>query len=312
MESNSTKNLVFGIFLTLLAYFLISMMSSLVKLLGTDMPTMEIILFMNLIPLLCLLPTILKKPLSSLKPIALTPHLIRDLGGIGSFFTYFFAIKYIGIIDATTLSYSSPFFIPIIWRIWAKEKIEREVWWAICLGFIGILFILKPGITIFQMASFIGILSALCSALALSALAYLNKKNENLTNTVFYNFLVGFLIALPIVFFFWKTPTFLQFSILISIGILSFLIQILLTKAYKHGTAAFLSPLSYSMIIYTALISWLFFKSPPGWFSLLGMLFVIVGGVTTYILTKKPKSFVEAFEADNIHRKIPWWKFWKK
>lgn len=100
----------------------------------------------------------------------------------------------------------------------------------------------------------------------------------------------------------------MQWIFLISIGILLAIGQLLLTTAYMHGTASFLSPISYSMIIFTGLISWMFFKQMPGWLSFIGTVLIVIGGTISYIIKVKPEKFIEIFEhppEEQIH-------FWKK
>ncbi len=95
---------------------------------------------------------------------------------------------------------------------------------------------------------------------------------------------------------------------LISIGILMAFGQLLLTTAYMHGTAPFLSPISYSMIIFTGIISSLFFKKMPGLLSFIGTILIIIGGSISYIIKVKPTRFIEIFEhppEEKIH-------FWRK
>ena len=304
-------SLGYGIFLTLIAYVMFAICSAFVRVLGEDFPTIEIILFQSIIPFLCLLPIVLSHHISSLKPVAITPHIIRDIGGLLSYFFYFLAIKYLGLIDATVLTYTAPFYIPIICYIWTKEKIHKETLWAIALGFLGVLLILKPGSSIFNPLSIIGILAGIFSAIVLVSISILNKKRELLTNTLFYNFLTATIISLPIAILSWKHPTFIQWALLLGIGLSTFIGQIFLTTAYRHGAAAYLSPMSYSIIIYISMISWIFFKSLPGWLSFVGILFVVIGGTITFVLRKHPPTISQSLKANHIHKK-PWWKFWSK
>ena len=304
-------NLLIGILVTITAYFFFSISSACVRPLK-NIPTIEIVFFQMFIPLLCLIPLIAINGLHKLKTKIFHIHLIRDVTGLIYFFFYFLAIKQIDLIDATVLAYTSPFYIPIICRIWIKEKMQKEVWVAVFMGFIGILLILKPGTEIFHLGSLIGISSGIMSALALTTISALNKKEERLLSTLFYFFLLSSLFSFPLVIFYWKTPTFLEFLFLLGVGITNFLAQMLLTKAYKYGTASFLSPLSYSIIIFTSLISWLFFKLPPGWISFVGIILIIFGGSLTFILKKEPKTVLEVFEKNNkILKKKRFWEFWK-
>lgn len=310
--TKKSKSLGYGIILTLLAYLLFAGASALVRLFEKGFPTIEIVFFQSLIPFLFFVPIVFSNKISELKPIAIYPHLLRDLAGLASYFTYFLSIKYLGLIDATVLSYTAPFYIPFIWNVWTKEKIPKEIWWAIGLGFIGIVLILKPGTSIFNSLSFIGILSGLLCALALTSISILNRKKERTRNTIFYNFLLSTTISLPFCVLFWKTPTLIEWLLLLGVGFFTLIGQILLTEAYKYGAASFLSPISYSIIIYTATISWIFFSILPDWLSLIGMLCVIIGGTLTFILTSKPKKLRDIFVADNRYPKKKWWKFRKK
>lgn len=306
------SSLGYGIILTLLAYASFATCSALVRGINQGLPTIEIIFFQSTICLLFLLPSLYyKKGLAKLKPVAIFPHLIRDISGASSYFFYFLAIKYLGLIDATVLSYTAPFYIPFFWKIWAKEPIPKEIFWAISLGFLGIILILKPGASIFSLYSWIGIFSGMLSALALTGVSMLHKKKERVENVLFYMFLTSTAISTPLVIISWKNPDFTQLFLLLGIGFFTFVGQILLTKAYKYGSASYLSPISYSAIIYTSFISYLFFNTPPGWINFIGSICVIAGGTLTYLLEKKPKNLAEALEANPFPRK-PWWKFWKK
>lgn len=305
MADQHKPSLFFGILLTLGAYFLFALSSICVRELNS-LPTIEIIFFQGFLPLICLL--LFEKPtLAQLKPLSWQGHLVRDIFGFASFFTYFQAIKYIDLVDATVLAYTAPFYIPFIWRIWAKEKINHEVWWAIFLGFIGVLLILKPGSSIFKFSAFLGIISGVFSSLSLSAISILNKKKESVNNILFYFFLLSSLLSFPFMFHYFVLPSFTGWLLILAIGVTNYYAQILLTKAYQHGTASYLSPLSYTIVIFTAFFSWMLFNKTPGLISLIGIIFIIVGGTMTYLLKKKPENISEAFEAEKIK---PWWKFW--
>ena len=300
------SNLFLGINLTLIAYLFFASSSAFVKLLP-NIPTIEIVFFQTFIPLICLIPFFFTNGFN-LKTKSFGTHLIRDISGIASYFCYFLAIKHISLIDATVLTYTAPFFIPIIWSIWMKEQVQKSIWWAISLGFIGILFILKPGTEIFHIGSIIGILAGIISAIALTSIGILNVKKEHLTTTLFYYFFIGSICLIPFLIPYWVSPSLLSLLILIGVGVTNFFGQMLLTKAFTYGTASFLSPLSYSIVIYTAIISWILFKAPPGWLSFVGITIIIFGGTLTFILKREPVNISEVFEKNQKK----WWQKWKK
>ncbi|NGX55887.1 MAG: Riboflavin transporter [Candidatus Anoxychlamydiales bacterium] len=300
-------NLKFGITITILAYFCFSICSTLVKILSPNFSIMQILFIQNSIALSIIFPYFYKNRKKNPKLKIFRLHLIRDLTGIFSFFCYYFAIKKINLVDATLLAYTAPFFTPIIWTIWTKEKMEKGIWWTIILGFIGIGFLLEPKEHMFQTSSFIGIGAGVLSSIALVSIKRLNQKLESLTKTTFYYFLVSSIVTLPFAIYQWKTPDIYQISLLLTMGILMAIGQLFLTIAYKHGTASFLSPLCYSTIIFIGIISIIFFNQIPSYLSLIGAILIILGGTISYILKIKPSHFMKLFEHSKEDKKH-WWR----
>ncbi len=305
--SPKQPNLLYGISVTLLAYLCFATAASIVRFVGPEFPTIQIIFIQNLISLLTVLPYSFKKNLLKVKKELKWIHAIRDVTGVASFFCYFYAIKRLNLVDATLLTYTAPFYTPIVWTIWTREKMEKGIWWTIILGFVGIAFILKPGNHILQAGAIYGFIAGILSSIALVSIRILNQKLESLTRTLFYYFLVGTILTMPFAIYKWHQPSFEQTIMLISIGFLMAVGQLFLTTAYKHGTASFLSPLCYSMIIFTGIISAIAFKQMPGWMSAIGAFLIILGGTISYIIKTKPDKFIKVFE-HTPEEKRHWWK----
>lgn len=297
--------LVLGIIISLFAYMFFVTTSSIVWSFKALFPTIQILFFQNFIGLVCILPIALRKGVSRLKTEALPTHLIRDVAGVLSYYLYFVAIRYLNLTDATTLSYTAPFFVPLVWWIWKQEKPELHILWSIIVGFIGVAVILNPTRQIFQEGFVFGLFSGIMSAIAFSALRVLNLKKEPMSRTLFYYFLFGTLFSGPFAWVYWVSPTGLQWVKVIGVGTATVTAQMLLTIAYRYGTASFLSPLGYSAVIYAAISSWLVFNIPPGIRSIIGTALIILGGTLTYILVKKPEKLSETFQSPNPKGKPP-------
>lgn len=130
--------LLLGIGISLVAYLFFVTVSSTVWSLQGRFPTVQIIFIQNLVSWLCILPIALRNGIKPLKTKFFSDHILRDLFGVSSYFLYFLAIRDLNLVDATTLNYSAPFFVPLIWWIWMKQKVGAHVWWSIIVGFIGV------------------------------------------------------------------------------------------------------------------------------------------------------------------------------
>lgn len=297
--------LLLGIAISLIAYLFFVTASSLVWEYGENFPTVQIVFIQNVISLICILPIALRKGFSRLKTQYFADHLLRDMFGIGSYYLYFLCIRSLNLVDATTLNYTAPFFVPLLWWIWTKEKVQKHVWWSIIIGFIGVAVILNPSKEIFQLGFLYGVFAGIASGAAFCALRILNMNYEPMSRTLFYYFAFGSLLMLPFTIVAWVPPTPIQWLGTIAIGIATAIAQILLTIAYRYGTASYLSPLGYVSVIYAGLASWLFFDTAPTWRSLIGTILIILGGTVTYILKKQPETLRETFEVPDTKEKPP-------
>lgn len=304
IESTPSR-LKLGIIITLIAYLFFAVGSALVYNFRGRFPTIQIIFIQNFVSLICILPIALRKGIKRLKTEEMPVHFLRDAMGVGSYFLYFLAIRSLNLIDATTLNYTTPFFVPFIWLLWQKEKIQTSVWWSIVVGFIGIATILNPSKDIFQLGFLYGISAGILSAVALAALRVLNVKKEPMSRTLFYYFSLGTIFSFPFAWAVWVPPIQEEWLFTIGIGVATAIGQILLTIAYRYGTASFLSPLGYITVIYNALITCFAFGQALGWHSLAGSALIIIGGTMTYVFKKQPISVLETFEHPDQKTKPP-------
>lgn len=303
-EETHLPRLSLGIFICLVACLFFVTASSLVWNFQGKFSTIQILFIQNAVSFLCILPVSLRKGHARLKTQVPHIHLIRDLFGVLSYYLYFVAIRYLNLVDATTLNYSAPFFVPLIWWIWTQEKIFPHVWWSIVVGFIGVAVILNPTKQIFQLGFLFGLFAGIASAVAFCAIRALNLKQEPMSRILFYYFLVGIFLSAPFAWVYWIPPTPLEWAQAIGIGVATAVGQILLTIAYRYGTASYLSPLGYSTVVYAAIISWALFDHPVQMRSLIGMLLILGGGVATYLLSRKG-GLKKALQVPRAEEKSP-------
>ncbi len=279
--------------------------SSLVASFKGAFPVVQILFVQNVVSFLCILPLIFCFSFPGLKTKVFYAHLIRDLTGVMSYYLYFVAIRFLNLVDATTLNYTAPLFVPFFWFIWMKEKVGRNVWWAIILGFLGVGVVLNPTKQIFQIGFVLGIFAGILSAVAFCAVRVLSLREEPARRTLFYYFCIGSILSFPFALVYWISPTPFQWVKMILIGVATACGQILLTIAYRYGTASYLSPLGYSTVLYAGLMSYFFFDKPIGLRTVLGSCLIILGGSMSYILKKKPASIAETFQSPKSDEKPP-------
>src|SRR5579872_2326374 len=123
-------------------------------------------------------------------------HLLRSLAGLTSMYCYFYAIKNLPLVNALTLSNTSPLFMPLIVLVWLKLVVSKWRYLALGIGFLGVIILLRPGNFHFNLGTMAGLGTGFFSALAYVTIRQLSKVESTETILAYY-----FLIATCITFF---------------------------------------------------------------------------------------------------------------
>ena len=166
---------------------------------------------------------------------------------------------------ATVIQYTYPIFISIFAVIFIKEKITRNIFIAIILGWIGILIILNPSqlsnldIEISNFSIFVAFLGAISTALAYITVKKLSY-NEDPLIIIKYFPLISLIILLPIVILSWVTPNLYELFWIMGIGIFTQLGQTYLTIGLKNLAATEVSTINYLQVVFGSIWGILFFR----------------------------------------------------
>jgi drug/metabolite transporter (DMT)-like permease len=253
-------------------------MSVMVKLLSHALPNAMVVFLRSALSLLVLLPTILRRGLGQLRTRHLKEHIVRGTVGMAAMYCFFFVIAKLGLAEALLLNYSLPLFIPLVERAWLGEPTPRGIWKPLAIGMLGLIFILKPGIGLFQPAALVGIMGAVFAATAQVGVRRLTL-TESVTKIVFYFSVCSTVIGLGPALFTWVTPSVGSIPIVVGMVLAGTLAQLLMTRAYQLAPAAQVGPFIYGSVAFAAAFDWAIFSRHPDGLSSLGTALVVVAGV---------------------------------
>ena len=273
-------NLPRGAALMLAAALLFAVAGAIIKHVSEQLPNEMVVFFRSFFGLLALAPFFLRHGPRHYATRRLGAHLVRALAGLTAMYCYFYAISRLPLAEAVLLNYTAPLFIPLAALFWVGEPFGRKLWWPIGVGFVGIVLILKPGLSLLAPIALIGLASGLFSALAMAGIRKLTD-TEPAIRVVFYFSLASTLVsALPLAWS-WQTPTANLWLPLILIGVFSTVAQILMTLGYAHAPAAQAGPFLYAIVVFAGIFGWALWEEVPGWLSFAGTLLVVLAGVLT-------------------------------
>ena len=219
--------------------------------------------------------------LASLRTKRLRGHGLRALlGGVGMFFTYG-AVVLLPLAEATTLSYTAPFFAVVIAVTMFGEKVGLYRSAAVIIGFAGVMVIMQPGqgaedITLW------GVCVALIGAALVALISYqiqdLNQ-TENPWTIVFWFTALTAPLLLLLMPFFAAAHDAETWGIVLAMALCGALAQILLTASLRFGSAGMVLLMDYTSLLWATWYGYTVFEREPSPSLWLGAPLIIAAGL---------------------------------
>lgn len=272
-----------GIIAMIISALGFAVMGAFVKLTG-DIPVIQKSLFRNGVTVLVTLIIMLnvKVDLRKIKHHKLL--LLRSILGTIGVILNFYALDHLILSDANIIARLSTFLVIIFCFFFLKEKVNLKQIGAILVAFIGVLFIVKPQLSL-DPAYMIAILGAVAAASAYTVLRVLGQKEHYLAIVMYFS-TFSTLVLLPVVAFNFVPMTGIQLAYSIFAGLGACVGQYALTIAYKYAPASEISIYNYFGVIFSAIIGIILFREYPDMFSW-GGYFIIFGSALTMFFDKK-------------------------
>ena len=252
------QTLKIGILAALSAALFLALMNMSAKLLADQLHPVVVTFWRNILSLGLLTAFILITGKSNLfKTTRLKDHTIRSVIGTGGMICSIFAFQLLPLTEASVIGFSSPLFVVFLSYPLLKERVGPLRTIATLIGFSGVILIIGFDFASINHAGVMFALAlAVSNALVLICLRWLGDTEHALT-TNFYFMLIGTIICgLYIPFAEKILPNSTLYWAVGFIGVIGLLSLLCKTEAYRHAPANVIAPLSYSMLIWVAVLDY--------------------------------------------------------
>jgi len=194
------------------------------------------------------------------------------------------AFRYLSLADAHSIGGLTPIIVVIFSSIFLREKITPKIWLAVFMGFIGVLVIMRPGLSIFDPKSLIPLSAALFLGLYQVVTRKTSEYDQNETS-LFYTAIIGILIMGSISFFYWIPINFSFILLFMGVGLFYSLGLYLQIIALSKARASIVQPFHYTLIFWAIIFGFIFYNDIPDLFTIAGATIIATSGI--YIFLKK-------------------------
>jgi drug/metabolite transporter (DMT)-like permease len=269
-----------GIALVVVGSAFFASMHAAVRFVSKDLHPFEIAFFRNLFGLLVFLPILMRSGLMLLHTQRIGAHVARGFINASSMLAWFTALSLIPLADATSLALTGPLFVTLGAMLFLGETVRARRWIALLVGVAGTVVIIRPGFVDVS----IGSLLVLYTAIAVSGSKLIAKslsRTDSTSTIVAYLTLIMMPITFVAALFFWRWPSPVELAWLVVIGVTGSIGHLCLVKAYFFADVSAVEPITFTRLIWAALIGYLAFAEVPHMWVWIGGGMIV--GATSYI-----------------------------
>lgn len=257
-----------GIFWTICAGFFSNLCDTTIKLVGNNLPVMQITFFRLFFGTLILLPVLLYKGKSSFSVKNKLGHFFRIVIGFGAMACWINGASRTSLPSTTTISFICPLFVLPLAYLFLGEKSDWKRALSVVVGFLGVIIVAffekreaEQAFNIFFFHS--GVSFLLFGAMLFAMSDILNKKmlvSENLFSLLFYFYLGTALISFIPALIVWRQMNYDEMFYLLVLGIGGVSVLYCILKAANATGIASIAPYKYIELIFSVVVGYVLFK----------------------------------------------------
>ena len=285
------NNNIKAVLLTISASFFAVLMEALIKAAQYDSNVYTIGFFRFFFGFLIILPYLVTKKFNTYKTKNLKFYILRGAFNIPVMILGFGALVYVPLEQFKAMHFLSPIIVVLLSFIIFREKIYRFRIFALIIGFLGMLIIVRPGYVDFN----IGTIMILVSLTFWSFIIILSKfvsKDDSPITMVTYQYTLMTIFAFPLAIYFWQMPSLISILLVFIAAASGTILHLCLGLAYKYADLSVTQPIWFTGLIFGSGFGYFVFNEIPDFWTWIGgiVVFSSVLVITYFEKNKEEKN----------------------
>ncbi|MCC6776538.1 MAG: DMT family transporter [Hyphomicrobiales bacterium] len=227
---------------------------------------------------LCALIIMPRTGLAVFRTQKLHAHLLRGVSQGTAQTMIVLAFSMMPLASAFAINFSAPLFATLASAFFLKERVGPARWAALATGFLGVLVVTSPGSGTFQIGALFALTNAVLYGTVTAGVRGMTSTESAETLTMYQMVLLTTLFALMLPLG-WATPTSADWMALLVSGAMNGIGQYWWTRALSLAPASAVSPFYYFMLVWAALLGFIFWGDLPTVSLVVGSAIVVGSGL---------------------------------
>ncbi|MBG1231875.1 DMT family transporter [Aestuariivirga litoralis] len=210
---------------------------------------------------------------------------------------FYLALSGMNYPEAVAMYFTMPLWVVPLAALFFHERVPAFRWLAVAVGFIGVLFILKPGTALFAAIAILALLAAFFYALG-NVLTRPLSRTTDAVSVAFWQNVMYLAAAVILAAIFgsgklhmtghvsldyltrgWLWPSARDFVIMALIGCCTGVLMVLMTYAYQLADSSFVAPFEFSQMVWAIALSFLIWRQLPDVYAFIGIALILGSGI---------------------------------
>lgn len=258
--------------------FIFTSTSAMIRLLSTQIESVQTAFFRAVISVILLLPMIAAGRVRPWESKRIAGHFWRTLMGTISMVLGFYAVSLLPLADATAIAFSQPLFSVLVAALIAGEKVRWRRWSATIVGFVGVLIMVRPGEGSLQLGALVALANA--ASVAVSILLVKRLSGTETPLMILTQFaLFSTLFLAPPALWVWRWPDLWGWVLAVGVALSATVGQYFWVQAFKAGEMSAVAPFEYLRLPFAVFVGWLIWSELPVLWTYVGAAVVIASAL---------------------------------
>ena len=213
-------------------------------------------------------------------------QIVRCLMLLADMVLFVLAVKVLPLADTHAILAIFPLMVIALSALFLGEPVGLRRWSAVLAGFLGVLIILRPGLTAIQPAA----LMALAVAGFFSVYTVMTRavsRHDSSETSMVYLAIVGLIVTSLFGPFFWNPPSAADWVWLGLLALAGSVGHFLMIMALQTAPASVLQPYNYVLLLMATAIGFLVFGDFPDGWTILGSAIVVGSGLYAFMRERR-------------------------
>ncbi|MDF1791310.1 MAG: DMT family transporter [Thalassobaculaceae bacterium] len=191
---------------------------------------------------------------------------------------FILAFRYMQLAETHSIGAVFPLVITALSALWLREQVGVRRWTAVSIGFIGMLVILRPGMSVFEPVALLPLAGAILFGVY-QVMTKVISRTDGMETILLYTGWIGFLAMSFFGPFEWTWPDGRGWGLLMLAGLLGSIGHATVIKALEVAPASVLQPFNYTLLIWATTIGFVVFDDLPDLWTVVGAAIIVASGL---------------------------------